>query len=100
MIFNDKYKYKFDFENNRINLLNQLSKDIQNIFIKHFCWLFTAKDHYMMADDYVNYLEMSQTPTENYRYWVRPYIQNIFNDIIKLNREDLANELKILLAWS
>lgn len=92
MIFNDKYQ--FDFENNRINLLNQLSLDIQNIFIKHFCWLFTVKDHYMMSDDHIDYLEMNQTPPENSQYWVRTYIQEIFNDTIKPYREDLANELK------
>lgn len=92
MIFNDKYH--IDFENNRINLLNQLSLDIQNIFIKHFCWLFTVKDNYMMSDEYMDYLEMNQTPPKNSQYLVRNYIQEIFNDTIKPNREDLANELK------
>jgi len=92
MILNDKYK--FDFDNNRIKLLNQLSKDLKNIFIQHFCWLYTIKDYYMMVDNYIDYLEMNQKPPKNSQYWVRPYIQDIFNDIIKPNREDLANELK------
>ena len=92
ILFNDKYQ--FDFENNRINLLNQLFLDIQNIFIKHFCWLFTLKDHYMMSSDYVDYLDMGRTPPDNSQYWVSPYIQEIFNNTIKPNREDLAHELK------
>ena len=92
MIFNNKYQ--FDFKNNRIDLINQFSLDIQDIFIKHFCWLFTLKDHYMMADDYIDYLEMNQQPPKDSQYWVRSYIQNIYNDVVKIYRNDLAIELK------
>ena len=83
----------YDVDNNRIKLLNQLSEDMKNIFIKHLVWLFSLKDNYMMASDYIDYLDMGETPPENSQYWVAPFVQEIFDDIVKKNRPDLAEEL-------
>ena len=83
-----------DINNNRIKLLDQLSIDIKNIFILHFIWLFSIKDNYMMASDYTDYLDMGMHPPENSEYWISPFIQNIFDDIIKINRPDLVEEFK------
>lgn len=83
-----------DINNNRIKLLDQLSIDIKNIFILHFIWLFSIKDNYMMASDYTDYLDMGMNPPENSEYWISPFIQNIFDDIIKINRPDLVEEFK------
>ncbi|WP_198319644.1 hypothetical protein [Aliarcobacter butzleri] len=95
------FKYMFyndseiaDFNNNRVKLLEQLSIDIKNIFILHLIWLFSIKDNYMMAEDYRDYLDMGITPPENSQYWVAPFVQEIFDDIIKKNRPDLVEELK------
>lgn len=92
MFYNDNQM--FDVYNNRINFLEQLSIDLRNIFIKHFVWLFSIKDNYMMSSDYIDYLDMGMTPPENSQYWVAPLIQEIFDEIIKQYRPDLADELK------
>jgi hypothetical protein len=34
------------------------------------------------------------TPEENSQYWVAPFIQDIFDNVIKINRPDIANEIK------
>lgn len=95
------FKYMFyndnemaDFKNNRIRFLEQLSIDIKNIFILHFIWLFTIKDNYMMSSNHIDYLDMGEIPPENSQYWVAPFIQEIFDDIIKKNRPDLVEEFK------
>jgi hypothetical protein len=84
----------FDVYNNRIKFLEQLSIDLRNIFIKHFVWLFSIKDNYMMSSDYIDYLDMGMTPPKNSQYWVATLIQEIFDEIIKQYRPDLADELK------
>lgn len=92
MFYNDDQM--FDVYNNRIKFLDQLSIDLRNIFIQHFVWLFSIKDNYMMSSDYIDYLDMNMTPPENSQYWVAPWIQEVFDDIIKEHRLDLAEELK------
>jgi len=92
MRYNDNEKS--DPYNYRINFLDQLSIDIQNIFIKHFVWLFTIKDNYMMASDHIDYLDMGEQPPENSQYLVALFIQEIFDDVIKKNRPDLVEEFK------
>lgn len=78
----------------RINELSQLSIYLREIFIKHYVWMFSVKDQFMMSDDYLDYLEMDMTPPENSQYWVAPCIQNMFDEVIKKYRPDLAEELK------
>lgn len=92
MFYNDNQM--FDVYNNRIKFLEQLSIDLRNIFIKHFVWLFSIKDNYMMSSDYIDYLDMNMTPPENSQYWVASLIQEIFDEIVKKHRPDLADELK------
>jgi hypothetical protein len=82
------------FNPERITYLNQLSSDIRYIFIKHFSLLFTLNDVYMMSSDYVDYMDIGQTPPEGTQYLVAPFIQDVFNSIIKVHAKDLANEIK------
>lgn len=81
---------------NRIKALDQLSNDIRDIFIKHFIWLFTIKEHYMMSSDYIDYLDCNEIPPGDSQYYVANFVQEIFNRVIKVYREDLAIELKSL----
>jgi len=90
MMFNDNEIYN----PKRIETLGQMSNDIRDIFIKHFIWLFTIKDHYMMSSDYRDYLDCGETPPEGSQYDVANFIQEVFENIIKIYREDLAIELK------
>jgi len=92
MLYNDNKM--IDPLNNRIKFLDQLSIDIRNIFIKHFVWLFSLKDNYMMASDYIDYLDMGMTSPENSQYLVSSFVQEAFDKIIMKYRPDLAVELK------
>lgn len=82
------------FNPRRITFLDQLSSDIRYIFIKHFILLFTLNEIYMMSSDYVDYLDMGQTPPEGTQYLVAPFIQDVFDNIIKVYEKDLAAEIK------
>lgn len=90
MMLNDN---KINIEN-RVKILDILSKDLRDIFIKHFIWLFSLKGHYMSSRDYIDCLESGITPEEDLKYYVAPFVQDKFDKIIKKYRSDLAMELK------
>jgi hypothetical protein len=75
-------------------MLNQFSSDLENIFILHLAYLFSIKENYMMASDYIDCLEGGIPPEPDSQYFVAPFIQEIFNDVIKKSRMDLALEIK------
>jgi hypothetical protein len=79
---------------NRLATLDSFSKDLQDIFILHLSYLFYQNDHYMMSSDYVDSLDCGLTPVEDSQYWVAPFIQDIFDKIIKVNRPDIAEAIK------
>ena len=79
---------------NRMAILDSLSKDLENIFILHISYLFYLNDKYMMSSDYVDSLDLELTPEEGSQYYVAPFIQEIFDNVIKKNRIDLATEIK------
>ena len=79
---------------NRLESLNTFSKDLENIFVLHFSYLFYLNDHYMMSSDYVDSLDCGLTPEEGSQYFVAPFVQKIFDSVIKKNRMDLAEEIK------
>lgn len=74
--------------------LNTFSKDLENIFVWHFSYLFYLNDHYMMSSDYVDSLDCGLTPEEGSQYFVAPFVQKIFDSVIKKNSMDLAEEIK------
>jgi hypothetical protein len=79
---------------NRLKHLDCLKLDLQNIFILHLSYLFYLNDFYMSSSDYVDYLDCDMTPVEGSEYWVAPYVQNIYDNILKKYRLDLANLIK------
>ncbi len=79
---------------NRLATLDSFSKDLKNIFILHLSYLFYQNDHYMMSSDYVDSLDCGLTPDEGSQYWVAPFIQDIFDKVIKANRPDIAETIK------
>ncbi len=83
------------FIKNRLEVLDSFSKDLQNLFIRHLSYLFTLNEHYMMASDYIDSLECGLEPEEGTQYNVAPFIQTIFDKVLKINRSDLATEIKI-----
>jgi hypothetical protein len=78
---------------NRIKYLNVFSKDIENIFIQHFAYIFYLNDHYMMSSDYVDSLDLGLTPEDGSQYWVAPFIKEIFYEIVNVKRPDIAREI-------
>jgi hypothetical protein len=78
----------------RITALNTFSEDLEDIFIQHFAYIFYLNDHYMMSSEYVDSLDLGLMPEEESKYYVAPFIQDIFDKIIKNKRPDIANEIK------
>lgn len=78
----------------RVSLLDQLNEDICDVFILHLAYVFYLNQHYMMASDYLDKLELGQTPDEREQYLVAPYVQAAFDEIIQCRRPDVAEFLR------
>lgn len=89
VLFNDNGIYL----KSRLKVLNIFLKDLENIFILHFSCIFYLNEHYMMSSDYLDCLECGVTPEEDHQYLVAPFIQEIFDTVIKKNRMDLAEKI-------
>jgi len=79
---------------NRLKYLDVFSLDLDAIFVQHFAYIFTLNQHYMSSSDYLDSLEVGLTPEEDSQYWVSSFIQQIFDNVIKVVRPDLALEIK------
>lgn len=82
------------FSEHKLSILNRFAKDIEDIFILHLSYIFYLNDHYLMDSDYIDCLDCGITPEPDSQYWVAPFIQNIFDTVIKEKRMDLAIEIK------
>lgn len=82
------------FNPNRIKYLDAISFDMCALFIQHFAYIFYLNDHFFMSGDYVDSLELGITPEEDSQYWVAPFIQEIFDKIVRIKRPDIADEIK------
>jgi hypothetical protein len=90
MVQNDNQIYL----KNRAALLHRFSKDLENILIFHLSYLFYLKDNYMMSSDYLDSMDFGIAPDPDSQYLVAPFIQEIFDNVIKKNRMDIAEEIK------
>ncbi len=79
---------------NRVEILNQFLEDLLNLFILHFAYLFTIRGFYMSSSDYVDSLDVGLEPEEGSQYNVAPFIQEVFDSLIKKYRPDIAKEIK------
>lgn len=79
---------------NRLQTLDVLAEDTKNIFILHLAYVFYLNGHYMSSMDYVDCLECGMTPEEGSQYWVAPFVQDVFDGVIKKERPDLATAIK------
>lgn len=82
------------YSNKRIKYLDRFSKDLEDLFILHFAYIATLNDHYLMSEDYVDALEIGMEPQEGSQYFVATFVQKMFSSVIKINRPDLATEIK------
>ena len=81
------------FLKNRLKYLNIFSEDLENIFILHLSYLFYLNDHYMTSSDYMDSVNSGLPPTEGSEYFVAPFVQGIFDTVIKKNRMDIAEKI-------
>lgn len=79
---------------NRLSSLDTFSKDLENIFVLHFSYLFYLNDHYMMSSDYLDSMDCGLTPEKGSQYFVAPFVQKVFDSVIKISRMDIAKEIK------
>lgn len=82
------------YSQKRINSLDNFSLDLKDLFVLHIIYIFTINEHYMISDDYIDYLESGETPPEGSQYWVAPFVQEIFDDVLAKHRPDLADYLR------
>jgi len=79
---------------NRLKYLDNLEKDLDNIFLQHLGLIFFLNDHYMISSDYGDSLDLGLTPEENSQYWVAPFVQDILDKTIRENKPDLYEFIK------
>lgn len=79
---------------NRVSSLDRFNNDLENILVLHLSYLFYLNEHYMMSSNYIDSLDVGETPEPNSQYFVAPFVQEVFNSVIKKNRMDLATEIK------
>lgn len=90
LLLNDNRSYISE----RTEHLSILDADLENLFIQHIAYLFSAKDNYMASSDYTDHLDMGLTPPDNSQYWVASFIQDVFDKLIKIKRPDIYESIK------
>lgn len=78
----------------RLSILGEFQEDLQNLIILHFALLFFIRENYMMASDHRDALDLGTTPEPESEYWVAPFIQDFFDEVVAKNRPDLAQIIK------
>lgn len=79
---------------NRGQWLEGFAEDAQDIFVLHLGYVFFLNEHYMMSSDHLDALECNMEPEENSQYWVAPFIQDIFQEVVTSRRPDIAAAIK------
>lgn len=73
---------------------DQFTKDFVDLLIYHLAFIFTLHPEYMSSDDYVTMLEFNETPPDDSQYWVTPFVQDIFDQIVQKYRPDVKEYIK------
>lgn len=90
VLLNDPHIYL----RNRRKALNEFAGDVRDVVILHVSYLFFAKQHYMASSDYLDYLECGLTPEPDSQYWVAPFVQEMFDEVVAQHRPDIAATIK------
>lgn len=78
----------------RLQWLESFSEDVHDLVIYHLGQAFFLNDHYMVAPDYIDAIEMGMTPEEGSEYWVNWFVQQAFNEIITPRWPDVTMAIK------
>lgn len=73
--------------------LNGFSEDLRDVVILHLAYLFFTNQHYMASSDYLDSLECGLTPEPDSQYWVAPFVQELFDEVVKKHRPDVAEKI-------
>lgn len=74
--------------------LEQLAHDFRDLFVRHVAFVFGIHPEYMRSSDYVDALECGVSPAEGSEYWVAPFVQELFNEMITPLRADVTDFIK------
>lgn len=74
--------------------LEKICNCIIHFFIFHFVYLFLLEPAYMVASDYLDYLDCGQTPSEDLLKLVAPYIQECFDKYVMAYNPEMGKYLK------
>ena len=74
--------------------LDAFANESRDLFILHLAYIFSLNDHYMMSSDHLDALECGIQPEEDSQYWVAPFVQEIFDEIITPWRPDITDLIK------
>lgn len=75
-------------------LLENISKELSEIFTFHVCSLFYINGYYMMSSDYTDHMEIGMKPPENCQYWISPFIKDFFDNRLKKTHSFVFKQLK------
>ena len=79
---------------NRRRVVDQFQNDLRDLFVLHLGYALSVNQHYMVSGDYMDYMDCGQQPPDGCQYWVAPYVQRIFNDVLRAHRADVADLIK------
>lgn len=79
---------------NRRWWLDRFSEDVRDVFVLHVGYIFFLNEHYMMSSHHRDSLECGVQPEEDSQYWVAPFIQEVFDDVITPRRADITAAIK------
>ena len=79
---------------NRMRWLDTFKADAQDLLVIHLGYVFFLKDHYMMSSDYTDSLECGVQPEPDSQYWVAPFVQEMFDEVISPRRAEITATIK------
>ena len=78
----------------KIKKLDQFLLDIRYVILLNLSYIFYLNPHYMTSSDYFDYLDCGEKPPDEMQYEVAPFIQGIFDDLIKVEAPLIAELIK------
>ena len=75
-------------------VLEQFHGDLRDLFMLHLAYSFSVNEHYMMSGDYMDYVNCGDRPPDGCQYWVAPYVQEIYDGVLRTHRSDIADLIK------
>ena len=89
MLLNDR-----DVHMDRLPVLDRMESDVTDLFVLHVACVFFMNEHYMMSSDYVDALECRMTPEVDSQYWIAPFVQEVFDELLTVRRPDVSAVIK------